>query len=326
MEIMTISEVSKQFQISTRMLRYYEKEGLISSIRIEGYAYRVYDDRTLRSLQQILILRKLRIPVKQIAEILEDEEQIRTLEILRKNLEDVNDEIAAFTVIRDMLSILASRLEENIGGKVRLDLLEETAVMDIIHVLKPLKSNLKEEDAMDELMKASSVLEARMDIRIVYLPPVAVASYQYIGENPEDAAGDRIYTFIKESNLPAIKPDFRLFGFNNPSPQEGEKVYGYEFWVTIPETIEVKEPVVKKYFAGGLYAAHCIRFGDFQEWGTFLRQLEENEEYEIKWREPFGMGGCLEEELNIYSLIQTEAKKPDQLDLLVPIQKKNRNV
>lgn len=37
-----------------------------------------------------------------------------------------------------------------------------------------------------------------MDVRIVYLPPVTVAAYQYIGENPEDVAGEKIYSFIKE--------------------------------------------------------------------------------------------------------------------------------
>lgn len=35
MEIMTISEVSRNFNVSTRMLHYYEKVGLISSSRKE---------------------------------------------------------------------------------------------------------------------------------------------------------------------------------------------------------------------------------------------------------------------------------------------------
>lgn len=30
-----------------------------------------------------------------------------------------------------------------------------------------------------------------------------------------------------------IKPDLRMFGFNNPSPK-GNEIYGYEYWVTIP--------------------------------------------------------------------------------------------
>ncbi len=41
MDQMTIGEVSSMFQISARMLRYYEKIGLIEIVRKEGYAYRV---------------------------------------------------------------------------------------------------------------------------------------------------------------------------------------------------------------------------------------------------------------------------------------------
>ena len=322
MEIMTISEVSKQFNISTRMLRYYEKEGLITSTRIEDYSYRVYDMEAVKRLQQILVFRKLRIPVKQIAAILDDEEQRQTLEIMQKNLWELNEEIAALTVIQDILKALVSKLDENIRKKIRLNMLEDTELLDIVHVLNPPKTNLKEEHTMEELVKAGRALEKKMDIRIVYLPPAAVAACQYTGENPEDVVEEAICNFIKESDLLVLKPDFRRYGFNNPSPSEGQKYYGYELWVTIPADMEVKEPLVKKQFAGGLYAAHSIKFGDFHEWEMFFRQMQENEEYEIDFREPEGMGGCMEETLNIYTNIQEGLKKPDQLDLLIPIKRK----
>ncbi len=35
-----------------------------------------------------------------------------------------------------------------------------------------------------------------------------------------------------------------------------------------------------------------------------------------------GMGGCLEEELNIYTNILEGAEKAEQLDLLIPIKKR----
>jgi len=41
-------------------------------------------------------------------------------------------------------------------------------------------------------------------------------------------------------------------------------------WVTIPEEMDVPEPIVKKRFEGGLYAAHMIPFGAFEEWAGFL--------------------------------------------------------
>ena len=70
MDLHTINQVSKTYGISTRMLRYYEEIGLITSLRKDGYAYRVYDDAALLRLQQIIVLRKLRVPMKHIRVIL----------------------------------------------------------------------------------------------------------------------------------------------------------------------------------------------------------------------------------------------------------------
>ena len=113
MELKTISEVSKTFSISTRTLRYYEQIGLITSSKKEGYAYRVYDENSISSLQQIIILRKLRIPLKQIKDILTNHEAIIAIEIFKKNLSELNDEITALATIKEILNILIEKLKKN---------------------------------------------------------------------------------------------------------------------------------------------------------------------------------------------------------------------
>jgi DNA-binding transcriptional MerR regulator len=70
MELQTVNQVSRSTGISAQMLRYYERCGLITSQRKMDYAYRLYDDENIKRIQQIIILRKLQIPVKQIAVIL----------------------------------------------------------------------------------------------------------------------------------------------------------------------------------------------------------------------------------------------------------------
>ena len=70
-EYMTISQVSRQYQISTRMLRHYEKLGMITSARRTDYAYRVYDEEAVKRVRQIVVLRKLQIPLKKIQEMME---------------------------------------------------------------------------------------------------------------------------------------------------------------------------------------------------------------------------------------------------------------
>ena len=86
MELRTISQISKIFNLSTRALRYYEQIGLIQSEKKEDYAYRVYSEDMVRRLQQIIILRKLRIPLKQIAEILQSENTAVIIDTFQKNL------------------------------------------------------------------------------------------------------------------------------------------------------------------------------------------------------------------------------------------------
>ena len=67
MKLTTISEISRKMNISTRTLRYYEQIGLIESVKKEDYAYRTYDQTTVMRLQQIVVLRKLRIPLKPVS-------------------------------------------------------------------------------------------------------------------------------------------------------------------------------------------------------------------------------------------------------------------
>ena len=95
MEPMTISQVSKSLGISTRMLRYYEKAGLIESRRKEGYAYRIYDENTVCRLRRILLLRKLRIPVRQIKIILQNPNAATAVEIFQKNINELDEEITS---------------------------------------------------------------------------------------------------------------------------------------------------------------------------------------------------------------------------------------
>ena len=64
--LIKIRDVSNKYDISARTLRYYEQIGLITSHRSDDYAYRLYDEHTLQRLEQILILRKLNISIKDI--------------------------------------------------------------------------------------------------------------------------------------------------------------------------------------------------------------------------------------------------------------------
>jgi DNA gyrase inhibitor GyrI len=164
------------------------------------------------------------------------------------------------------------------------------------------------------------------DVRIIYVPPMTVASIHKIGGGPEVDTGNLLRQFIKEKNIPVIKPDFRHFGFNHPNGQKPDgSDHGYERWVSIPDDMTVEQPFTKKKFSGGLYAAWMIPMGLFEEWGSIWNWIERNEKYVRVAGNPEMMDGLIEEHLNYINLYTKSGEELDkclQLDLLIPIKEK----
>jgi len=329
MELITISEVSKNFKVSTRTLRYYEQIGLLKSTKKEGYAYRVYDKESILRLQQIIILRKLHIPLKQIGNILEDEDVVKAIGIFKKNVHELTDKINGLSTIKVMLVSLIDELEKRKHIQAHLNLLRNDSILNVIDIPSLSKFNFKEEKSMEDLNKATKSLQILKNVRIVHLPASTVAASHYFGENPEENAGEQLEKFLKESHLYEIKPEARVFGFNHPNPSNDRPNYGYEVWVTIPEEMDVPEPLEKKHFNGGLYAAHMITLGNFHEWEWLSNWVNiDNPKYEANTIDDNGevMGGLLEEHLNYvyHSNLNWPESDEHQCDLLFPIKLKGK--
>lgn len=82
--LVKIREISVRYNVSARTLRYYEDMGLIESTRSDGYAYRLYDEAAIKRLEQILILRRLNISIKDIKRIFGTAESEVVLDVLEK--------------------------------------------------------------------------------------------------------------------------------------------------------------------------------------------------------------------------------------------------
>jgi DNA-binding transcriptional MerR regulator len=173
MELQTISHVSKQFKISTRTLRFYEQIGLIQSTMKDDYSYRTYDEDTILRLKQIIVLRKLRIPLKSIAKILLKPNTALLIEVFQQNLSEIGDEITVLTTIKNVIQSFIERL--NIKN-AKLQLLDDESLLEIVDSLTASKINFKEDKTMDDLIRADKKLNKLpdKDVRIVYLPPSRV--------------------------------------------------------------------------------------------------------------------------------------------------------
>lgn len=326
MELMTVSQVSRSLGISTRMLRYYEQAGLVESLRQEGYAYRIYDEKAVLRLKQILLLRRLRIPVRQIKAILLKEDAVAAIEIFRENIRNLNEEMTALSVVKEILNHFVEELSRTAELPLEKILLKDDVLADSIESLGLISINFKEDQTMEKLKKAEAGLSRIGDVRIIYLPPSAVAAAHYVGDEPEIHVNEMLDRFVRETGLHRRKPDLRHYGFNHPNPTDATGFHGYESWVTIPEDMEVLAPLVKKLFVGGIYAAHMISFGSFNEWDLLLNWVNSNEKYEFAgdMADQEHMCGLLEEHLNYISHVELANTEPEefQLDLLVPVRER----
>ena len=70
--MMTVKEISELTGISVRTLHYYDEIGLFSPTEKSEAGYRLYDDKALEDLQQILFFREFDIPLKEIKAVMEN--------------------------------------------------------------------------------------------------------------------------------------------------------------------------------------------------------------------------------------------------------------
>lgn len=116
-ELIKIREISALYDISARTLRYYEDMGLITSVRSEDYAYRMYDDVAVKRLEQILILRKLNISIKDIQRIFSTAGSEVVLEVLGKKVDTIDEEVSFLHELKEIILEFIQQIEHIDFGK-----------------------------------------------------------------------------------------------------------------------------------------------------------------------------------------------------------------
>ena len=332
MELQTINQVSKAYDISSRMLRYYEQVGLIKSIRNEDNSYRLYDEAALKRVQQIIILRKLQIPVKQICVIMSNPDAVTVIDIFKKNISELDSEITALSTIKNILDGFIKELEKIADLHLNIDFLGDDSVLKSTGTLSLIKKNIKENHSMNDLNKAAEVLNKLKNVRVVYLPPMTVASAFYTGENPHKKAWQAINDFIKQNDLFSLKPDLRVFriDLSNATGQN----FGHEVWISIPDDYIVPDPLTKKKFHGGQYAAHVLGDDGFLTYLGMQDWINESDKYQydydgnltrctppIKEIDSFGGTRLDPEEILNYHEIYHNPGSEIQFDVLFPVKR-----
>ena len=329
MELQTVTTVSKSYGISTRMLRYYEQNGLIKSMRREGYSYRVYDAANLKRLQQVIILRKLQIPIKQICVILNNPGASAVVDIFKQSIQELDSEITALSTIKIILDRFVNEIEELVKLDLNLDFLNGDSVLEMTRSLSLVQKNIKESIPLNDLLKAADVLNKLENVRVVYLPPMTVASIYFEGKNSEVKAWQAVTDFITQNNLLEAKPDLRVFKVAHQNATGNN--FGDEVWVSIPDSLTVTSAFTKKKFFGGQYAAHVLDDNGFEVALGLQDWINESDKYQYDFdgnlqrveppiNEIDSFGGM---HLDFYEVLNiNNFQKPNfeiQIDYLAPI-------
>jgi len=169
-ELIKIRELSSQYDISARTLRYYEDMGLITSTRSDDYAYRMYDEHAVRRLEQILILRKLNISIKDIQRVFNTSDSDIVLKVLTKKVQNIDDEVALLHELKDIVLDFIREIE-------RVNFTDNSDIKQLYDKAKEIETQLVSVDyigkpaSVNRLLEITDKLDKKVpDIMVISMP------------------------------------------------------------------------------------------------------------------------------------------------------------
>jgi len=248
-KLIKINEVSNKYDITARTLRYYEDMELINSTRSEDYAYRLYDEAAIKRLEQILVLRKLNISIKDIKRIFSSSGSDVVLDVLGKKVQNIDDEVALLHELKEIVLEFIRQIEQ-------IDFDSDANVKVLYEKAKEIKAQLVNIDYIGKpsnvsrLLEVTEKLEKRPDIRIVDLP----ACRMITSGSGDKETKERFYKLW--SKLDEQRKDKfyqRDFMVHVRPPEEGHPA---EWWYAIEDWVSEKDTDGFEIFQfeGGLFA------------------------------------------------------------------------
>ena len=128
--MMSVKELSELTGISARTLHYYDEIGLFRPTRKNEAGYRLYDEKALETLQQILFFREFDIPLKEIKLMMEypalDRNQI--LQMQRKMLVEKKERMERLIASIDDILRGGTQMDFTIFNKTEIEEMFQTMI------------------------------------------------------------------------------------------------------------------------------------------------------------------------------------------------------
>lgn len=274
-ELIAINILSAQLDISSRTLRHWEDMGLFKSTRDLQSGWRMYDENAVKRIRITELLRRIDLSIEEIKIILDRESAEELINALKKQLSKLEKVSADVnkrrTVITEIINIIQTSQDTSISSIENL-----LPPVSLSRAKKQITNNRNNKEIID-----MSIFNMNYDYDyiIVALPPMRTAAVHHYGLEPEDPSpADK---WVKENNLLGTA---RFFGFNTePYPTEENPEFGYDFCVSIPESVNIPDYLYEKRLPGGIYAAFTnegLKMGEL--WSRIHKGLS-NPEWEWEY-------------------------------------------
>ncbi len=306
MELIKITDLTKQLGMSSRTLRYYEQVGLIESSRPPFEAYRYYTEESVQRLKQIMILRKMQIPVKDIIRIYENPEMSTLVAVFAERIGEIDKEVTALSELKNIINTFLQKMVTSGIKKISaLPLLYEEMEKQFELIEE------KKRTTYHELSEIGRTLQRPVESSIVRLPAMRVLS-SYLKSNPDisDAAG--FFRYVQANGIPYGEPGCRRqFEY-----QDGELDVVV---LRVDDGYENNGEYADFMFDGGLFAAANVYVDeDLREYClSLVKSFDDNKFYEID----YGSGEGLRHPVLLENLISPDEKR-ELVCLYVPVKKR----
>lgn len=303
--LIKITALTRDIDITSRTLRYYEQIGLIKSVRPAGEKYRYYDTHTVERLRQIIVLRKMQIPVKDIIHIYESRDMSALVEAFVKRINSIDAQVTALSEMKRIINeFLQAMMQSGITHISALPLLYE-------EMEKQLTSMEQESAATyEQLAAVSERLERAPEVRILALPAMRVLT-SLRKEGQSDPEG--FWNWLYGQGLPIGMPGERaLFEY-----QDAE--LGTVLLQRVGEDFENDSPYVDDLMPGSHYAVAGLYVDEDMSafYHRMVHSFDDNPYYEIDYA-PSGT-------LRFAALLETVLspdRQRERVDLYIPVKER----
>ncbi|MDF2859257.1 MAG: putative transcriptional regulator [Neobacillus sp.] len=299
-----ITDAVRQFGVTSKTLRYYERVGLLDAKRADNNNYRYYDDAEVERMKQIMILRKMQISIKEIIRIYENEDMSTVVEVFVNRINVINDEIGALSELKRITNeFLQVMLQNGVTKISTLPILYEQMEKQLETLEKRKTINYM------ELSELSDKLVKPVEPSILPLPSMRVlSSVRKDGITDPDG----FWRWVQEKGIPQGEPGrHERFEFQTEA--------GDVFILQVSDDF-VNDSVYSDYiFGGGLFAVVNVYLDEdiAGRFRTLIKDFDSNKYYQIDYRSD----GSLRHGAMLEDLISPDDQR-ELVALLIPVKKR----